>query len=100
MEDHSIASNFEIYNNENGHVEFKEQPLKLIEVKNGKFSINEEAMNLLRAIEEEIIVVTIVGKELTGKSSLLNLLLEKDGSDEGVFIKNIIILVSNKSKHK
>lgn len=67
---------------------FKEQSVQLIEFKGDKFEINEEALEIIRGIEDEIIVVSVVGKARTGKSYLLNLLLDNIGRKNGV---NILI---------
>ncbi len=58
---------------------YKEAPLQLIEFINGKFFLKEEALDMISSIEEDIIVVSIVGKARTGKSYLMNLLLDQAG---------------------
>lgn len=63
---------------------FKEQPIKLLEVQSGKIKFEEEALTLLRNIEQEVIVVTALGKHKCGKSFLLNLLLDHVGDRKGV----------------
>lgn len=44
------------------------------------FEINEKAMEILRGIEGDIGVVAVSGAQRTGKSFILNLLLDKKGS--------------------
>lgn len=50
-------------------------PIKLIDFTKKTFELNPEALNILRSISEEVIIVSIVGKARTGKSYLMNLLL-------------------------
>ena len=45
---------------------------------------NEEALNVIRSIEDDIIVVSVIGKARTGKSYLMNLLLDNVGKNNGV----------------
>ena len=59
--------------------DYKEAPIQLIEFEGQTFKVNEEAIKLLKLIEEDIIVVSIVGKARTGKSYLMNLLLDNIG---------------------
>jgi hypothetical protein len=59
--------------------QYQDKPLQLINFDGPKFTLNEEAMELIRNIKEEIIVVSIVGKARTGKSFLMNTLLELNG---------------------
>jgi hypothetical protein len=58
----------------------------LIEFKGNGFSLNDEAMEILNSIEEDIIVVSVVGKARTGKSYLMNLLLDNIGKNQGVYL--------------
>ena len=67
-------------------IEFKEEPIQLIEFQGSKFKLNPEALKLISSIENDIIVVSIVGKARTGKSYLMNLLLDRIGKDSEVFI--------------
>jgi len=53
----------------------EEGPLNLMEFRRDKIILNEEAIKMLKEVKENIIIVAIVGKEHTGKSFLLNLLL-------------------------
>ena len=57
-------------------------PIKLIDFSHG-FQINPQALNFLRSIKEEIIIVSVVGKARTGKSYLMNLLLDLIGKNNG-----------------
>ena len=57
-------------------------PIKLINFSKG-FQINEEALDFLRSIKEEIIIVSVIGKARTGKSYLMNLLLDLIGKGKG-----------------
>ena len=56
--------------------------IKLIDFSHG-FQINPQALNFLRSIKEEIIIVSVVGKARTGKSYLMNLLLDLVGKNNG-----------------
>ena len=53
-------------------------PIQLIDFSRG-FQINPQALNFLKSIKEEIIIVSVVGKARTGKSYLMNLLLDLIG---------------------
>jgi ATPase subunit of ABC transporter with duplicated ATPase domains len=64
--------------------DYTEAPLHLIDFEGQNFKLNREALNLIRMIEDEIIVVSIVGKARTGKSYLMNLLLDNIGKNKGV----------------
>ena len=57
-------------------------PIKLIDFSRG-FQINPQAFDFLRSIKEEIIIVSVVGKARTGKSYLMNLLLDLIGKGGG-----------------
>ena len=57
-------------------------PIKLIDFSKG-FQINPQALNFLRSIKEEIIIVSVVGKARTGKSYLMNILLDLIGKNTG-----------------
>ncbi len=58
----------------------EEAPINLIEFSKKNFILKEEALNILRNIKEELIVVSIVGKARTGKSFLMNLLLNSNNN--------------------
>ena len=60
----------------------RDTPIKLIDFSKG-FQINEEALDFLRSIKEEIIIVSVIGKARTGKSYLMNLLLDLIGKGNG-----------------
>ena len=53
-------------------------PIQLIDFSRG-FQINPQALEFLKSIKEEIIIVSVVGKARTGKSYLMNLLLDLIG---------------------
>ena len=57
-------------------------PIKIIDFSHG-FQINPQALNFLRSIKEEIIIVSVVGKARRGKSYLMNLLLDLIGKNNG-----------------
>ena len=57
-------------------------PIKLIDFSKG-FQINKDAIDFLRSIKEEIIIVSVIGKARTGKSYLMNLLLDLVGKGNG-----------------
>ena len=67
---HEIIENNDIV--ENNKIE---GPIHLIEFNRKNFSLNEKALDILRNIKEDLIIVSIVGKARTGKSYLMNLLL-------------------------
>ena len=68
--------------NQNQNQIMPNTPIKLIDFSHG-FQINPQALNFLRSIKEEIIIVSVVGKARTGKSYLMNLLLDLVGKGEG-----------------
>ena len=53
----------------------EEGPVNLIEFRRDKITLNEEAIKMLKEVKDDVIIVSIFGKEHTGKSFLLNLLL-------------------------
>lgn len=63
---------------------FVEAPIQLIKFDGPKFIVNEEAINIIKSITDEIIVVSIVGKARTGKSFLMNSLLDIKQKIKGV----------------
>jgi hypothetical protein len=63
---------------------FVDKPLQLIEFNGDRFELNQEALQIISSIEEDIVVVAIVGKARTGKSYLMNLLLDNNGKNKGV----------------
>ena len=79
----NIESNYinEI-NNYNEYPKSKEPegPIKLIDFSHNDFILNENALNILNSIKEDLIIVSIVGKARTGKSYLMNLLLNNSNS--------------------
>jgi hypothetical protein len=71
------------------------RPIQLIKFKGSTFELNEEAMNILKSNNDEIIVVSIVGKARTGKSFLMNSLLDL-GVNKGVRLFFMIFIFSSK----
>ena len=87
LSQNSKMSNFKspkTYTNDLGPLKPKlsNEPIKLIDFSKG-FQINQEALEFLRSIKEEIIIVSVIGKARTGKSYLMNLLLDLVGKGEG-----------------
>ena len=56
----------------------EEHAINLIEIKRDKLILNEEALKIIKDIKENIIIVSMFGKERSGKSYLMNLLLNSD----------------------
>ena len=56
----------------------EENAVNLIEIRRGQLVLNEEALKSINELKENIIIVSIFGKERTGKSYLMNLLLNSD----------------------
>jgi hypothetical protein len=81
-----FSANREDYKNVSLNSQFVDSPLQLIDFKDGNFELNDKAMRTLNEITEEIIIVSIVGKARTGKSYLMNLLLDNTGKSKGVLI--------------
>ena len=67
-------------NNININKKEPEGPINLIEFRRNDFVLNEKALNILNSIKEDLIIVAIVGKARTGKSYLMNLLLNNNNS--------------------
>ena len=67
-------------NKEDAEINIEEGPINLIEFNHKNFVLNENALNILRSIKENLIIVSIVGKARTGKSYLMNLLLNNNQS--------------------
>ena len=59
-------------------------PIQLIDFSRG-FQINPKAIEFLKSIKEEIVIVSVVGKARTGKSYLMNLLLDLIGKGTSGF---------------
>ena len=76
------SRNNSFYKNQNINPVMANTPLKLIDFSRG-FQINPQALNFLRSIKDEIIIVSVVGKARTGKSYLMNLLLDNIGKNNG-----------------
>ena len=64
----------------NINIKETEGPINLIEFHRNDFVLNEKALNILNSIKEDLIIVSIVGKARTGKSYLMNLLLNNNNS--------------------
>lgn len=63
----------------------KKNSKKLIYLENGKYLFDKECLDLIKSIEEEVIVIVFSGKSQTGKSLIANLLLNNN-TFEGVNI--------------
>jgi hypothetical protein len=61
-----------------------DEPIQLIDFSRG-FKVNPQAISFLNSITEEIIIVSVVGKARTGKSYLMNLLLDLIGKKNSGF---------------
>jgi len=73
----NIRHIFNKYNNNNIR---GEGPINLIKFNKNNFELNKAALDILRSIKDQIIVVSIVGKARTGKSYLMNLLLNTNNN--------------------
>ena len=75
-------NNINHFENENDLMINKEPegPINLIEFTRNDFILNKDALNILNSIKEDLIIVAIVGKARTGKSYLMNLLLNNNNS--------------------
>ena len=84
IDDLSAPKNAKMYTNDlqSPYQKVRDTPIKLIDFSKG-FQINEEALDFLRSIKEEIIIVSVIGKARTGKSYLMNLLLDLIGKGNG-----------------
>jgi predicted AAA+ superfamily ATPase len=69
---------------------YQDKAIQLIDFRDNKFELNPEALELINSIEEEIIIVAVVGKARTGKSYLMNLLLDNIGKNKGVDFFNLV----------
>ena len=78
--DENYNENFSIPYSLNSQNSIIEAPINLIEFTKTNFILNEKALEILKNIKENIIVVSIVGKARTGKSYLMNLLLNNNNS--------------------
>jgi len=65
---------------------YTEESLNLIDFNQNELILNEKALEFLCSIEEDIIIVSIVGRARTGKSLLMNLLLDNLDKSKGVII--------------
>ena len=80
----TFSNDQKIYTNDlnNSKQKINNSPIKLIDFSKG-FQINKEKIEFLNSIKEEIIIVSVIGKARTGKSYLMNLLLDLIGKEEG-----------------
>ena len=80
----TFSNDQKIYTNDlnDSKQKMNNSPIKLIDFSKG-FQINKEALEFLNSIKEEIIIVSVIGKARTGKSYLMNLLLDLIGKEEG-----------------
>ena len=79
----NMNNNLDETNNTKDNVynkEPEEGPINLIEFRRNDFILNKDALNILNSINEDLIIVAIVGKARTGKSYLMNLLLNNNNS--------------------
>lgn len=53
-----------------------EESLKLIDLNGNNVQLNFRALELIKMLDEELIIVTIFGKPKSGKSFLMNLLID------------------------
>lgn len=60
----------------------EESPINLIDIRRDQLILNEDALKILKDIKENIIIVSIFGKERSGKSYLMNLLLNSNGNSK------------------
>jgi len=73
----------EIPSGHNTYAEFNKkmiEPAQLIYKDNGIFNINKNIIEFIRSINDELIIVAITGKCKTGKSSLTNLLINSNNT--------------------
>ena len=68
--------------------------LNLIELRRDQLILNEEALQVLRGIKENLIIVFIFGKQRTGKSFLMNLLINSS-ENKKKFISSSMISTKN-----
>ena len=86
LEDENIEVDFqeeelELQNGHNTYAEFTKKNLKpalFIGYDNGRYYLNKEILDFIKAIDEELIIVITTGKCKTGKSYLSNLLLNSN----------------------
>jgi len=71
-------------NPQNQNFKYIDAPIQLIDFSKG-FKINPQAIQFLNSITDEIIIVSVVGKARTGKSYLMNLLLDLIGKKNSGF---------------
>ena len=64
--------------------------LNLIELRRDKLILNEEAIETLKGIKDELIIVFIFGKEGTGKSFLMNLLVNANERNKKMMSNSLV----------
>lgn len=94
LEEENIEVDFqeeelELQNGHNTYAEFNKKTIKpalFIGYDNGRYYLNKQILEFIRAIDEELIIVITTGKCKTGKSYLSNLLLNtnKQNTESGV----------------
>lgn len=94
LEDENIEVDFqeedlELQNGHNTYAEFNKKthkPALFIGYDNGRYYLNKEILEFIRAIDEELIIVITTGKCKTGKSYLANLIMNSNNQnkDSGV----------------
>ena len=65
-------------------------PLNLIEFRRDKLVLNEEALQVIKNIKENLIIVFIFGKEKTGKSFLIDLLINSKIKNNNKIGKSLV----------
>ena len=66
------------------------KPLRLIEsTEENKFKVNSDALDELKTIDKNIIVIGIIGPYRTGKSYLMNVLAGEKGEKGNVLVKQL-----------
>ena len=76
----------------------EESPINLIEYKRDKLILNDEALKIIKDINENIIIVAIFGKKKTGKSYLMNLLLNQEENSKIIKGFKVTSQVNNSSR--
>ncbi len=74
FKEEDIASHY----NQNSYAEFNKKSStasKLINFEEGRFFLDKKNLDYLKSIEDELIVVAFTGKAKTGKSTMINLIM-------------------------
>jgi hypothetical protein len=64
----------------------REKPIELIKIDGDRLEANQEAIKFLNNLNEEIVVVSIIGKDGVDKSFLQSLLIENPNNNGVKFI--------------